>query len=60
MDAASHVVLPSTGLQHGCEEPVGKGEAGEPEQFGGLARLCPARKLIDPQAEVLGPRGQGL
>ncbi len=53
-------MLSSRGLQHSGEETVGKGEAGEPEQVGGLGRLCPACKLIDSLAEIPGPRCQGL
>lgn len=53
-------MLASIRLQHSSEEAVGKGEAGEPEQDGGLGRLCPARKLIDSLAKIPGPRCQGL
>ncbi len=55
-----HVVLSSRGLQHSGEETVGKGEAGEPEQVGGLDHLCPVCKLIDSLAKIPGPRCQGL
>lgn len=55
-----HVVVSSRGLQHCGEESIGKGEAGEPQQSGGLGRLCPACKLIDSLAKVPGPRCQGL
>lgn len=57
---ATHIVLSGVGLQHGSEEPVGKAEAGQPEQVGRLERLGPAGKLVDPLAEIPGPSRQGL
>lgn len=56
----AHFVLSSRRLQHGGEETVGEGEAGEPEQVWGLGRLCPVCKLINALAKVSGPRCQGL
>lgn len=53
-------MLPRMGLQHCSEKAVGRGEAGEPEQVGGLCRLCPACKLIDSLAKIPGPCCQGL
>lgn len=57
---STHVLLPSVGLQHGCEETVGEGEAREPEQPGGLAGPGPQLELADPLAKVSGPRCQRL
>lgn len=56
----SYIVLSGGGLQHSSEETVGKGEARQPEQVGGVARLCPPCKLINALAKIPGPRCQGL
>lgn len=48
------------GLQHCCEEAIGEGEAGEPEQVGRLDRFCPEMKLTDSLAKISRPRRQGL
>lgn len=56
----AHVALSSWWLQNSSEETVGKGETGQPEQVGGLGRLCPACKLIDSLAKIPGPRCQGF
>lgn len=53
-------MLSCIGLQHGSEETIGKGEAGEPEQTGRLGCLSPACKLIDSLAKIPGPSCQGL
>ena len=57
---ACHLVVSCRSLQHGGQEACGEGEAGQPEQDGGVRRRGPAGKLIHALAQVPGPGGQGL